>query len=72
MGIVILLGIFTNASGSIILLDPNGVAPVTDFAYRVDGNELTMAEALDSILPHRHIFRGLMSEPIGMLEHRLK
>ena len=34
------LGSSTNASGSIIPLDPNGVAPVTDFAYRVDGNEL--------------------------------
>lgn len=34
------LGSSTNASGSIIPLDPNGIAPVNDFAYRVDGNEL--------------------------------
>lgn len=34
------LGSSTNASGSIIPLDPNGIAPVGDFAFRVDGNEL--------------------------------
>ncbi|MEO0437849.1 MAG: TonB-dependent receptor [Pseudomonadota bacterium] len=34
------LGSSTNASGSIIPLDPNGIAPVDDFAYRVEGNQL--------------------------------
>ena len=34
------LGSSTNASGSIIPLDPNGIAPVGDFAFRVEGNEL--------------------------------
>ncbi len=34
------LGSSTNASGSIIPLDTNGIAPVGDFAFRVEGNEL--------------------------------
>ena len=34
------LGSSTNASGTIIPLDPNGVAPVTSWGYRVEGNEL--------------------------------
>ncbi|MEM1402047.1 MAG: TonB-dependent receptor [Pseudomonadota bacterium] len=34
------LGSSTNASGSIIPLDPAGIAPTTSFAYRVEGNEL--------------------------------
>ncbi|MDA0891999.1 MAG: TonB-dependent receptor [Proteobacteria bacterium] len=34
------LGSSTNASGTIIPLDPNGIDPVTSWGYRVEGNEL--------------------------------